>query len=315
MTVLITDHGFNDVNQELAITQAAGFELDVAQCKSPDEVILRAKAADALLVQWAPISADVIPNLDACKVIVRYGIGYDNIDVVAARAKGIRVCNVPDYCADEVADHALALALALARRLPQTHARTIAGTWSIKPPGSVSSFSTMLFATAGFGRIAREVLKRARAFGFRVGAYDPFVTSAKFAEAGVECLSETALFHESDILSLHLPLGAKTKHFVSAKCLGEMKTSSILINTSRGGLVDTCAHAVALLEGRLAGAGLDVYEVEPLQNDHPLRNAPNTILTSHTAWFSDESVPRLQRLAAEEVVRGLLGEPLLHPVS
>jgi D-3-phosphoglycerate dehydrogenase len=315
MTIVITDHGFKDVSEERTILQAAGMKLEVAQCKTEDQVIEYARYADALLVQWAPVTSRVVAELQACKLIVRYGIGYDNLDIPAARARGIQVCNVPDYCVEEVADHSIALALALARQVPQTHQRTASGVWKITPPGPVRAFSEMLFATAGLGRIARAVINRAKAFGFQIGAFDPFVPPAVFTELGVEQLTEADLFRRADLLSLHLPLRHDTHHFVGGPRLGAMKPNAILINTSRGGLVDTKAVATALIEGRLAGAGLDVFETEPLPDDHPLRTAPNTLLTSHTAWFSDVSVPRLQRLAAEEIVRGLRGESLLHPIE
>ena len=316
--ILITDHGFPDVASERAVAGAAGCRLIVAQCKSPADVIAAAREAGpaALMVQWAPINAEVVAALPpGVRVIVRYGIGVDNVDLAAARARGLPVCNVPDYCVDEVADHTMALALALARQLPQTHARTLAGEWKIVPPASMPALADMTFACAGFGRIARAVLARVRAFGFRLAAYDPFVRAAEFAKADVRRLMEEELFASADVLSLHLPLIAETKHFVDAKRLRSMRPSALVVNTSRGGLIDTLALAEALRAGRIAGAGLDVFETEPLPPDHPLCSAPNTILTSHIAWFSEASVPRLQRLAAEEAVRVLRGEPFKNRVN
>lgn len=293
----------------------AGATLAVAQCKSPEEVIAACKDADALLVQWAPITAKVVAALEKCKVIVRYGIGVDNVDLKAAAAKGIPVCNIPDYCIDEVADHSLSLALALARQLPQTDAIVRAGTWKIMPPKPFPALRDVTFATAGYGRIARAVLERAKPFGFKLAAYDPFVDSSIFEKQGIRRLSQKELFREAGILSLHLPLTPETKHFVGKEPLAEMAKEAIVVNTARGGLIDTVALAEALSGGRLHGAGIDVFEMEPLPGDHPLRSSPNVILTSHTAWYSGGSIPILQRKVGEEVVRALRGETLRNVVN
>lgn len=313
--VVITDHGFKTLDQEHAILAAADAELVVARCKTPDEVRAAAANADALLVQWAPINADVIAALTCCRIIVRYGIGVDNVDLPAAKARGIPVCNIPDYCIDEVADHAFALAVSLARQLPQIDARVRNGTWKIVPDKPMPAFCEMLFATAGFGRVARAVLDRARAFQFRLAAYDPFVPEETFRKADVARLSLDELFQQSDVLSLHSPLTPETRHMVNKARLMEMKPTGILVNTARGGLIDTQALADVLLSGHLSGAGLDVFETEPLAPEHPLRSCRNVLLTSHVAWYSGSSVPRLQRLAAEEIVRALRGEPLRNQVN
>ncbi len=315
-TVLITDYGFKNLDPERALIQGAGFHLLTAQCRTAQEVIAAGRDADVLLVQWAPVTAEVIAALrPRLRAVIRYGIGVDNVDLAAAKAHGVAVCNVPDYCIDEVADHAVALALSLARQLPQTHHRTVGGEWKIVPPRPLPAFSGQVFACAGFGRIARAVLTRVRAFGFAPAAYDPFVTDDAFAREHVRRLSIESLFAEAGILSLHLPLTAETRHFVNASRLAAMKPTSVLVNTSRGGLVDTIALAGALRENRLGGAGLDVFETEPLAADHPLRTAPGALLTSHTAWYSEASVPRLQRLAAEEAIRALRGETLRNRVN
>lgn len=314
-TVVYTDHGFPDVATERALIEAAGGTLRVAQCETANDVIVAAQEADALLVQWAPITADVIAALDRCRVIVRVGIGVDNVDLDAARAHGIPVCNVPDYCIDEVADHTLALALTLARHLPFVDQRVRDGIWRITPDAPMPAFRAMTFATVGFGRIARAVLDRARPFRFRRAAYDPYVPDAAFDEAGIVRLDLDALFAEADIISLHSPLTPDTHHLVDAERLRQMKDSAILVNTARGGLIDTVALAEALDAGIIAAAGLDVFETEPLPDDHPLRQCDTALLTSHLAWYSEQSVPVLQRKAAEEVARALRGEPLLHPVT
>jgi D-3-phosphoglycerate dehydrogenase / 2-oxoglutarate reductase len=313
--VLVTDHGFPNLRHEESTLAAAGAELVVAQCKTADEVIAAAKDMDALLVQWAPITAAVIATLTRCKVIVRYGIGVDNVDLVAAKAKGIAVCNIPDYGVREVAEHAVSLALALVRQLPQIDSRHRSGTWKITPDRPMPALHASTFATAGFGRIARTAHEMMAGFGCKRIAYDPYVTAEVMQAAGVEKVEMDALFARADVLSLHLPATAETKHFVSAERLTQMKKTAIVVNTARGPLVDTAAAAAALKAGTIAGLGVDVYEKEPVEKDHPLFAAPNALLTSHVAWYSESSIPRLQQLAGEEVVRGLRGEPFKNQVN
>jgi D-3-phosphoglycerate dehydrogenase len=313
--VLITDHGFPNLNHEEAVLGAAGCKLAVAQCKTPDEVIAAACDADALLVQWAPVNAAVIAALSRCKVIVRYGIGYDNVDLMAANTRGIPVCNVPDYGVGEVAEHAVALAIALARQLSLIDARLRSGTWKITPDRPMHSLRELTFATAGFGRIARAAHAMMAGFGCKRIACDPFIGADAMQAAGVGKLEVDELFATADILSLHLPLTSETRHFANAARLAAMKKTAILVNTARGPLVDTVALARALQDGTIAGAGIDVFESEPLPADHPLRSAPRALLTSHVAGDSESSIPRRQRLAAEEVVSALRGEPLKNQVN
>ena len=315
MKVIVTDHGFPNVDQEERLAKEAGATFVVAQCKTEDEVIAACKDGDALLVQWAPITAKVVAALNYCKVIVRYGIGIDNVDLKATAAKGIPVCNIPDYCLDEVADHSMSMALAIARQLPQTDARLRAGSWKFTPPRTYPALREVTFATAGLGRIARTVLERAKAFGFKLAAFDPYVDASVFQKLGVRRLSKEEFFREADIVSLHLPLTPETKHFVGKAQLAELGKEGIVINTARGGLIDTVALAEALTNETIYGAGIDVFETEPLPDDHPLRKAPNAILTSHTAWYSGGSIPVLQRKAGEEAIRALRGEPLQNVVN
>jgi D-3-phosphoglycerate dehydrogenase len=314
--VCITDYGFANIDSERQIIEAVGGELRSGQCKTPAEVIALCAEADVVIAQWAPVNAEVISALKNCKGLVRYGIGVDNIDLKAAAAAGIPVANVPDYCIDEVADHTLALALSLVRQLGATDARVRSEEWSITPHAkNMPTLRKMTFATAGFGRIARGVLSRAVAFGCKPAAYDPYVPAEVFEKAGVVKLSVEELFAQADILSLNLPLTDETRHFVNASRLASMKPHAIVVNTARGGLIDTRALADALTKGTPFAAGLDVFESEPLEGDHPLRQAPHALLTSHTAWFSADSVGELQRLAAEEAARRICGENFKNPVS
>lgn len=312
--VFVTDYGFTNLNPEINLLKTNGFELSSGQCTTEDEVIAGAAGAQALLVQWAPVTDRVMATLKDCKVIVRYGIGVDNIDLEAAKKYSIPVCNVPDYCINEVADHTISLALALARQLATTQNRLKSGIWKIVPPRPMPAFRDMLFATIGYGRIARAVLERTRPFGFIAGAYDPFVTEERMQQDRVKYLQLNELLETADIVSLHLPYSPSTHHIINSHTIGQMKNGAILINTSRGALVDTLALADATKQGKIV-AGLDVFETEPLPVTHPLMNCDEVILTSHTAWYSERSVPELQHRAAEEVLRALQGQPLKNRIA
>lgn len=312
--ITITDHGFTDLAQERSIIEGAGHQLVVAQCRTEDEVIAAAAEADALLVQWAPIPRRVIEQLNRCRLIVRYGIGFDNVDVEAANERGIAVCNVPDYCIDEVADHTVALTLALARQLRAIDDRVRDGVWRIVPDRPMPAMSSMTFGTLGLGRVARAVHARVAPFGFRSIAHDPHLGDTDTLPA-IEMVSFERLVADSDVISLHAPLTAQTRGLFGKEVLGAMKRGALIVNTGRGGLIDLDALVDQLESDHLGGAGLDVFEEEPLPVTHPVRTAPNVILTSHVAWYSEASVPRLQRMAAEEIVRGLSGAPLHNPVG
>jgi D-3-phosphoglycerate dehydrogenase len=241
-------------------------------------------------------------------------VGYDNIDTEAAARRSIAVCNVPDYCKGEVADHAMALALSQARALPFLDAGLRAGVWKPALPRPMPAFESMSFGVLGYGRIGRLTIERARAFGFRLLACDPNVEESEFPDDVARCgLDE--LLSESDILSLHVPLTPETTHLLNGERLVRMKPTAILINTARGGVVDTAALVEALRNGRPAAAGLDVFEEEPLPVDHPLLACPNALLTPHYAWHSRESRPKLYLMAVEEAIRAARHETLRNCVN
>ena len=313
--IVITDHGFSNINPERAVLEQSGYELIDAQCKSEADLLAATRDAFALIVQWAPITETIIRNLANCRLIVRYGIGVDNLDLAAARERQILVCNVPDYCIDEVSDHTMALAMALHRQLPATDRRVREGVWKIIPPGTVPACKDALFTTLGFGRIARVVLKKAAAFHFKRAAFDPFVSEEEMLALGVQKITFDEALVNSDILSLHLPLNDKTHHLINRETLLKMKSNAVLLNTSRGGLINTLDLAQALTENKIGGTGIDVFEQEPLPDSHPILQSPNTILTSHTAWYSQRSIPILQQFAAEEVLRMINGEPLKNRIA
>jgi D-3-phosphoglycerate dehydrogenase len=253
--------------------------------------------------------------MECCKVIVRYGIGFDNIELAAAGKKGIYVCNVPHYCSEEVADHTLALILAAARKLIQIDTNVRSGNWEFMNSGSILCLNGKTLGLMGCGQIAKRVAARALAFGMKVIGFDPWVDRTALQDVGIEKVELAELCRRSDAISLHLPLNENTHHIVNAELLRQMKEGLILVNTSRGGLVNAQDLAVAIDEKRIAVACLDVLEQEPPQAEHPLMNRENVILTPHYAYFSDESLPRLQALAAEEVSRVLRGQEPFFPVN
>ena len=261
------------------------------------------------------MTARVIAELKRCRVIARYGIGVDNVDLAAATRAGIVVTNVPDYCVDEVSDHGLALFLALARRVVAADQAVKSGAWDVVAHKGIQRLRGQTLGLLGFGKIARALAVKAQALGMQVLAFDPFVDAETMARLKVRGADMDTLLTESDAVSVHVPLSPETRGIIGERALARMKPTAFLINTSRGGLVDEQALAAALMAGRLAGAALDVVEKEPPPPDHPLRKAPNVILTPHLAFYSREAVVELQTKVAEEAARALRGEPPRSPVN
>lgn len=296
--VVITDWGFPSLDPEREIFASRDIEVSAFQCKTEDDVANVTVDADVVIAQWAPVTQKAIEGMRHCKGIVRYGIGLDNIDLNAAAEKGIPVRNVPDYCLDEVADHTMALILALQRQVSRVFQLVRDGVWRITPPLELPPLRKSTLGLVGLGRIARLVVQRARPFGLRVIASDPFADATVFADFGVKKVTQEEVFGTADIVSLHCPLTKETRHTVNAASLGLMKKTGLLVNTSRGGLVETAALVKALQQGDIAGAALDVAEQEPIPRDHPVLALPNIIVTSHISWYSSQSVHELQRRAA-----------------
>ena len=309
--VVITDQRFADVPDERTVAEAEGAALVVHDCRTAAEVADAIRGADVVLANLAPVDAAAIAGLSPGAVLIRYGIGTDNVDLEAARRGGVRICNVPDYGADTVADHASAAMLALLRRLPvYDHAIRRDGWVAPDMVPDLPSLSECTVGLIGVGRIGLAVARRLRAFGIAVIAADPFADRSRLAETGVALVERDALLAGADGISLHLPATADTRGMIGRDALARMRQGAVLVNTSRGALVDEAALADALRSGRLAGAALDVFEPEPLAADSPLRRMPNVILTPHAAFYSHASLALLQRLAAEETRRALRGEPL-----
>lgn len=299
-TVLITDCDHPSVNIEREILEGAGFRVVLATCRTADEVIAAAieSAAIGLIVQYAPITGDVLRALPAVKVVGRYGVGLDTIDLTTAASLGIRVVNVPDYCTDEVADHALGLILALTRGIVPLDRAVQRGIWDFRLGGRIRRASTQRLGVIGLGRIGAALAHRGRALGYDVVGADPLGAR----ESGVALVDLDTLLRTSDVISVHAPLDAATRHLIGEATLRVMKPTAILVNTSRGGLVDVDALAEALRGGRLGGAGLDVLEREPIAPDHPLIGLPNVVLTPHAAFYSEDSLVEMKRLASQRIL-------------
>jgi D-3-phosphoglycerate dehydrogenase len=256
---------------------------------------------------YVPIPSDVTRAMRGCRIIARYGIGLDTIDIDAATETGILVSNVPDYCIDEVSDHALALILALGRGVARLDRAVRDGSWSPMDAAPLHRLRGRTLGLVGFGRIARALAEKASVLGLRVVAHDPFVPDEAVAAAGVEPVDRATLLASADIVSLHVPLTDDTFHLIGETELASMRDSAVLVNTSRGGLVDLAALRSALGAGRLGGAALDVLEVEPPAPDDPLLARDDVIVTPHAGFYSEESVAELQRKATEQVIAALAG--------
>ncbi len=309
--VVITDATFPDVAMEKAAAGAQGAAFERHSCKTAAEVAEAVRGADVAVVQFAPLTREAIAGLAPGATAIRYGVGFNNFDLQALNEVGIAAAYVPDYCTDEVADHTAASILMLLRKLPQLDAQVRRGEWNVtavtKP---LPAFRDTTVGFLGFGRIAQEVARRLAPFGFRFITADPYAKPG----AAADLVDFDTLLRQSDALSLHAPATAETTGIMNAAALARMKPTAYLVNSARGDLIDEAALAAALSEGRLAGAALDVFAVEPLPADSPLRAAPGLVLSPHAAWYSDVAVDRLQRLVADEITRALTGQPPRRPI-
>lgn len=308
--VVAIDGGYAAYDQELTLLAAAGADFVLQPCHGSEEAaVASARDADILMVRESPVTRRVLESAPRCRAVIRYGIGVDNIDQAAARERRIMVGNVPDYGTDEVATQAVALALAVVRRL-RLHDREVrAGRWSTGVLQPMHRLRGGTLGLIGYGRIARMTHTMLAGFGFaRVMVHDPQAE----LPSGVEAAEVDVICQTADLISLHAPLTRETHQLIDARRLALMKPSAILVNTARGGLVDLDALHAALAAGRILGAGLDVFDPEPPDPAHPIFSLDNVVVTNHIGWYSEESMRDLQRLAAEEVVRVLRGEPPRH---
>jgi D-3-phosphoglycerate dehydrogenase / 2-oxoglutarate reductase len=311
--VVITDCDHGDVDPELAVLDGHDVELRVLACRTPEEVAAQAGEADVLINQYVPITAAVLDALPRCRLVVRYGVGVDNVDLQAATERGVWVANVPDYGRDEVADHTLALALALLRGVVALDRSVRDGTWDLDPARPLRRLATLTWGVVGCGAIGTAVAGRAAGLGMRVLGYDlPTVRS----EAPIERVPLEELLEEADLVSLHAALTPDTRHLVGAAALARMRPTAHLVNTARGGLVEEAALLAALDDGALAGAALDVLEREPPDElGWRLARHPRVVATPHAAWYSEEAFHTLKSEVAREALRVLGGGAPRSPVN
>jgi D-3-phosphoglycerate dehydrogenase / 2-oxoglutarate reductase len=308
--IAITDYRFPDIDQEKRAVAAAGGTLIVGQAATEDEVADLCRDADAVLNVRAPVTRRAIAAMERCRIIVRYGIGVDSIDIAAATERGIMVANVPDYCLDEVSDHALALLLMLSRQVMPSIALSREGTWSVSRMPPVRRLRGQICGLFGCGRIGSLLAGKVSALGMQVIVHDPYLSEQRAREMGAELVTFDALLERADFISLQAPLTDETRRIFGAAAFAKMKSTASIVNTARGGLIDENALLAALDSGELYGAGLDVMESETVVT--PVRTAlvthPKIIVTAHTAWLSREARATLQLRAIEQALACLRGE-------
>jgi D-3-phosphoglycerate dehydrogenase len=314
--VVLTDNVFPYLDIERSRLDKINADLVESISDEEDDIINVASDADAILVDYANITKKIIRSLKKCRIISRYGIGVDNIDIEAATQQGISVTNVPDYCIEEVSNHTLALILALARKIVALDYTVKSGLWSYNRYKPIYRLNGQVIGLIGFGKIARDLVKKVKSLGLNIIIHDPYILLDKAKEYNVEVVSLEELLKRSDFISLHIPLTSETKHIISKKELKMMKNTAYLINTSRGLLIDEEALYIALKEKWISGAALDVLSDEKeINKKNPLIKLDNIILTPHVAFYSEESVKELRIKAVDEVIRALTGDNLYYCVN
>jgi D-3-phosphoglycerate dehydrogenase len=303
--VVITDCDHGSIEEEKREFGRIGAELTLAQVKEEEDLIRVCKDADGLLNQYALLTRKVLEKLLKCKVIGRYGVGIDSVDLKAATDLGIIVANVPDYCVDEVADQALSMILALIRKTVFFDQKVKSDQWDFRQGRPIHRIKGKTLGLIGSGRIGLEVAKRISAFGVRVITFDPYLQKTP---EGIELMDFDTVLKESDFITIHCPLNESTRHLLGEKEFQKMQKKPILVNTSRGPIIDEKALIQALAEGRVSGAGLDVLEKEPPDPQNPLLKMENVIIAPHISFYSEESISELKRRTAENVSAALLGK-------
>jgi len=308
--VVITDFGQPDNVLEAEEFQASGLDIELVrlQARTPEELFPAVADADGLLVQWVKITPQVMQGLTKCKVISRYGIGVDMVDIPAATRHGIMVCNVPDFCIEEVSTHTIAFMLMLNRHIMIHHAHVKSGQWGGAPGGAPGRLSCQTLGIVGVGAIGREVARKAAAMGLKVLGYDPYVNPELAKPLGVQLIGLEELLRRSDYVTLNCPLTEETHHLIGETQLKLMKPTAYLINMARGPVVDQPALCQALSDGTISGAALDVLEQEPPAPDDPLLKLDNVIFTPHSSSWTAEAGVQLRRDTARNVVDVLQGK-------
>jgi D-3-phosphoglycerate dehydrogenase len=312
--IAVTDSVFPSLDLAMAALARLEPEMRMSKSAAAEDILAVARDADAILVTYAKLPGELLRQLQRCKAIGRFGLGVDNIDTKTAAELGIVVSYVPDYCMHEVSDHAMALLLALARKIPFSNALVQSGRWEMPAVAPLRRLAGQVLGLVGFGNIPRALVPKAKAFGFEVIAHDPYAGSEVFAACGVEAVSFESLLARADAISVHAPLTPATRGLIDAAAFARMKKGVMIVNTARGPLIDEPAMLAALDTGQLGGAALDVVATEPLPKDSPLLGRPNVILTPHTAFYSVEALEELQTKCAADVARVLSGTPPIYPV-
>jgi D-3-phosphoglycerate dehydrogenase len=313
--IIVTDSVFPSLDPAIAALARLDPEMRMAKSASAEDILAVARDADALLVTYAKMTGDLLRQLTRCKAIGRFGIGVDNIDLPAAAEMGITVTYVPDYCVREVSDHAMALLLSLARKIPFSNKLVQSGRWEMPAVVPIHRLDGRVLGLVGFGNIPRRLAPKAQAFGMRVVTHDPYVAPDVLKAADVEGVDFERLLAISDFVSIHAPLTAATRGLFNAETFAKMKPGALLVNTARGPLIDEPALVAALKSGQIGGAALDVVATEPLPKNSPLIGHDDIILSPHTAFYSEEALTELQTKCASDVARVLRGEPPVYPVK
>jgi D-3-phosphoglycerate dehydrogenase len=313
--VVVTDYIEPDLNWEAAELAKRGLEFVCHQIKfAPlEQIIAATRDADIVLVNMVPVTPELIAGWEKCRLVIRHGVGYDNVDVAALEKAGIPLCYIPDYCVEEVAEQAIALLLACGRKLVSSRKvlddSSARGRWDFTDVIPIYRMAGRTVGIIGCGRIGSRVYQRLQSFGFKFLICDPYLTEERKRELGIEVVPKETVFRESDFVTIHTPLTPETRHIVNAETLAMMKPTAYLVNTARGPMVDAQALAEALKNGVIAGAGIDVYSTEPPPPDFPLFGLPNAILTPHLAWYSEEGGWRIRELIILEIDRFVAGLP------
>lgn len=313
--VAIADNAFAPVDVERELLATIDAEVRFGSALDEDAVLELAAGADAILCDAAPISRRVLAELPTVRVVAEYGVGYDNIDVAAASDLGVWVSNVPGFCTEEVAEHTLALVLALARRITALDDIVRSGRWGANAAGKIRRLAGQTLGVVGFGPIGQTVARKAGGLGMHVLAYSRGMTAERAAAHGARAVGLDELLSGSDFVSLHLPATAETRGLIDAAALARMQPSAFLVNVGRGALVDEGALIAALQGGQIAGAALDVFATEPVDSTNALLRLPNVILTPHAAFYSEESLRALQDGATRNVIAVLRGGVPETPVN
>jgi D-3-phosphoglycerate dehydrogenase / 2-oxoglutarate reductase len=313
--IAVTDSVFPSLDPAKAALARLNPTYRMSKSVSADDIVAVARDADAVLVTYAKLTREVLTQFTRCKAIGRFGLGVDNIDLVAAKEKGMAVNYVPDYCIREVSDHAMALLLALIRKIPLSNKLVQSGRWEMPAVVPIRRIEGTVLGLVGFGHIPRLVAPKAQAFGIKVVAYDPYAKPEMFRTAGVESVDFDTLLQSSDYVSVHAPLLPATRGMMNAAAFAKMKKGAYIVNTARGPLIDEPALVAALDSGQIGGAGLDVVVAEPLAKDSPLLGRDNVIISPHTAFYSIEALNELQTKCATDVARVLSGERAIYPIS